>query len=105
MNEEVVIQIRNALLWGLIFPRDRVDVGYESGWVTLNGVALHAYQKRAAEADARRVREVILWSIRPRSVIVNDSQPLKKTACQSLVPERQRAQTDRSLKVVKANSS
>ena len=51
MNEEVVIQIRNALLWDLIVPHDRVEVGYESGWVTLKGVVRHAYQKSAAEAD------------------------------------------------------
>ena len=51
MDEDVVIQIGNALHWDLIVPRNRVKATYESGWVTLVGVVDHAYQRTAGEAD------------------------------------------------------
>ena len=51
MDEDVVIQIGNALHWDLIVPRNRVKATYESGWVTLVGVVDHAYQRTAGEAE------------------------------------------------------
>ena len=58
-DEDVVNRVQNALHWDLAVPRDCVKVRCDNGWVVLTGIVEHAYQKSAAEADVRRIREIV----------------------------------------------
>jgi osmotically-inducible protein OsmY len=57
-DEDVFARILNTLYWDIAVPQDRISVSYEDGVVVLAGDVDRPYQKSAAEADVRNIREV-----------------------------------------------
>jgi osmotically-inducible protein OsmY len=57
-DEKIKLAIMTALHWNLAVPRDRVQVGVDSGRVTLTGRVAREYEKSCAEADALMVSGV-----------------------------------------------
>jgi len=59
MSANLSTEVANALYWDCAIPRDVVTAEIEGGWVTLRGTVQRPYQRSSAEADVRRLPDVI----------------------------------------------
>ena len=55
-DSDIARAIAHILEWNVQIPEGKVHARVENGWVTLDGEADYAYQKREAEVDARHVK-------------------------------------------------
>ncbi len=57
-DTEIAHAVLNAFTWNVAVPEDKIQVGVENGWVTLEGLVDWDYQRRAAEGSVRAVAGV-----------------------------------------------
>ncbi len=58
-DEQIAAHAVEVLTWDVLLPLDAVKVKVAKGWITLSGEVDWDYQRRAAEADVRRLKGVI----------------------------------------------
>lgn len=57
-DADIALHVADALRFDWTVPENHIQVTVEKGWVTLRGTTNWNYQRRTAEADARRVAGV-----------------------------------------------
>ncbi|MDM4720572.1 BON domain-containing protein [Micromonospora sp. WMMA1363] len=55
---EIAIAVSRALEWDSFVPAERLEVTVANGWVMIRGAVEFGWQRRTAEAEARRLRGV-----------------------------------------------
>jgi osmotically-inducible protein OsmY len=57
-DDEIAARALSILRWSAVVPADSVMIKVQAGWVTLSGQLNWDYQRRAAEAEVRRLSGV-----------------------------------------------
>jgi osmotically-inducible protein OsmY len=58
-DEDIAHRAVQVLFWDVVVPDDAVKVKVSKGWITLDGEVEWDFQRRAAEADVRRLAGVL----------------------------------------------
>jgi osmotically-inducible protein OsmY len=90
-DDQIAEAVLDRLAWDVSVPSDTVQVKVEQGWVTLNGIVEHHFQRQAAEQNVRRLRGVVGVSnriaIKPQVNTANISNDISCALHRSWFPD------------------